>query len=501
MKLRAYALVVMWMCGYAAGQTARPGGGAGYYAVDASSGVDVVEQINALTARCGANCVIHVPAGRFTTQSSVPIVLHAGQSLVGEGEQLTSISGNVAKMIVWHAAGNGEFFAPAGLISNMSIHCGAATVECVDMGDLIQAHLDSLVVDGAYQGDCIAITNQLHWFERSSFINVTVGSPGATTALCGVGIHLRAPKGGTNSYGYAYWPSIFQNSGGSGVQVDAPDLLYNASYLGIQSNEGSGFALVVGGSVSAAFLSLTGESPPGRGIHVLAGGSVLGCGSVVTELSGNLVDAGPNDTHLPLDLTSCGFGSGTSIASYLGEGRVNFTPQILHHSSTGEVNAGLFFTDTGNRLGGPAMVFANGSHFAIGSKQLYDPIGTFNADWWVDAGGNSTQIGAVTATNLKSGENGVAYSATPVFSAEAQSNVITLGGNLAGFTLAAGRPGQGMTLIFCQGPKGGATVAAPANVRGLGVVGAEASRCSSQSFVYSGNQRAWMAVGAMVVNE
>jgi hypothetical protein len=32
-------------------------------------------------------------------------------------------------------------------------------------------------------------------------------------------------------------------------------------------------------------------------------------------------------------------------------------------------------------------------------------------------------------------------------------------------------------------------------------VGVQASRCSAQSFVYSANQAAWMASGAMVVNE
>jgi hypothetical protein len=444
--------------------------------------------------------VIHVPAGRFTTQSSVPIVLHAGQSLIGEGEQLTSISGNVAKMIVWHAADNAEFYTPAGKISNLLIHCGGATTECIDMGDLVQAHLDSVVVDGAYNGDCIAITNLNHWFERSSFINLTVGSPGPSTALCGVGIHLRKPAGGTNSYGYAYWPSIYQNSGGNGVQVDAGDMLYNASYIGIQSNQTGGFALSVAGLVQATFLSITGEGGGGA-IHVLKGGAVQGCGSMISELRGNVVDGTPDDTHPPLDLTSCGLSSDTPIADYLGEGRVHFTPQILHHSSTGEVNAGLFFTDNENRLGGPAMVFSNGSHFAIGSKQLYEGIGTFNAAWWVDAGGSTTQKGTVTATNVKSGENIVAYSATPVFSAAAQTNILTLGGNVTGFTLSAGAPGQAMTLIFCQSGRGGATVAAPANVRGLGVVGATPSRCSSQSFVYSGNQRAWMAAGAMVVNE
>jgi hypothetical protein len=147
------------------------------------------------------------------------------------------------------------------------------------------------------------------------------------------------------------------------------------------------------------------------------------------------------------------------------------------------------------------MLFTPGGHYSIGTKNLYDAIGIYHPVWWIDAAGNSIQNGAVTASNVKSGENVVAYSVTPVFSAGAQTNMITLGGNLQGFTLAAGAPGQGMTLIFCQSAGGGATVAAPANVRGLGAVGTAPSRCSSQSFVYSGSLRAWIAAGAMVVNE
>ena len=289
------ALITVIVSGGATAQSANPAAGNRYFAVDASSKTDIVTQINALTSTCGATCVIHVPAGKFTTQSSVPIVLHAGQSLIGEGEQLTTINANVPKLIVWHATSNADFFPPAGQISHMAIHCGAVTTQCIDMGDLIQAHLESLVVDGATGGDCIGITNNLHWFERSSFIDLTVGSPGPSTALCGVGIHLRPPAGGTNSYGYAYWPSVYQNSGGIGVQVDAPDLLYNASFLGIQSNQDGGFALAVAGTVSASFLSLTGEGA-GGGIHVLKGGSVRGCGSQTSQMHPDVVD-GPQRRH------------------------------------------------------------------------------------------------------------------------------------------------------------------------------------------------------------
>lgn len=501
MKLRSFlALLTVIVSGGALAQSANPAAGNRYFAVDASSKTDIITQINALTSTCGATCVIHVPAGRFTTHSSVPILLHAGQSLIGEGEQLTTISGNVPKIIVWHAANNAEFYVPAGKIADMAIHCGAATTECIDMGDLVQAHLETLVVDGAYNGDCIAITNQNHWFERSSFIDLTVGSPGPSTALCGVGIHLRTPAGGTNSYGYAYWPSIYQNSSGNGVQVDAGDLLYNASFIGIQSNQTAGYALSAAGAVTASFLSLTGEGP-GGGIHVLKGGTVRGCGSQLSQLRADLVDGPNDDTHMPLDLTDCGFGSATTFPNYMGQGPAHFTPQILHHSSTGEVNAGLFFSDNENRTGGPALMFTKGGNFSIGAKDLYSVIGQYQPVWWIDVSGTSSQIGAVTGTNIKNGENVVTYSVTPTLSAAAQSNILTLNGNVSSFTLAAGGPGQAMTLIFCQSARGGATVAPPRNVRGLEAVGMAASRCSTQSFVYSGNQAAWMATGPMIANE
>lgn len=500
MRLRVLLALLLVVAGSATAQSANPAAGNRTFAVDASSKVDIVTQINALTSTCGATCVIHVPAGKFTTQSTVPIVLHAGQSLVGEGEQLTMISANVPKLMVWHAANNAEFFGPAGKIANMAIHCGPLTTECIDMGDLVQAHLEELLVDGATGGDCIAITNQNHWFERSSFINVTVGSPGLATGLCGVGIHLRPPAGGTNSYGYAYWPSIYQNSAGNGVQVDAPDLLYNASFLGIQSNQSGGYALAVSGTVSASFLSLTGEGS-GGGIHVLKGGTVRGCGSQISQMRADMVDGPNDDTHMPLDLTDCGFGSATSFPNYMGQGPAHFTPQILHHSSTGEVNAGLFFSDNENRTGGPAMMFTKGGNFSIGAKDLYSVIGQYQPVWWIDVSGTSSQIGAVTGTNIKNGENVVAYSATPTLSVTAQSNLLTLGGSVSSFTLAAGAPGQAMTLIFCQSARGGATVAAPKNVRGLEAVGTAPSRCSTQSFIYSGNQSAWMATGPMIANE
>ncbi len=95
----------------------------------------------------------------------------------------------------------------------------------------------------------------------------------------------------------------------------------------------------------------------------------------------------------------------------------------------------------------------------------------------------------------------VAYSATPTFSTGTRFSMVTLSGNVTGFTLAAGADGQEKTLTFCQDGTGGYTVAPPGNVRGLFSVGTTASKCSSQHFTYSAAQSAWLADSPGVTNE
>jgi hypothetical protein len=105
-----------------------------------------------------------------------------------------------------------------------------------------------------------------------------------------------------------------------------------------------------------------------------------------------------------------------------------------------------------------------------------------------------------TAANIKAGENLVGYSATPVFSTNAQVNTMTLSGNVSSFTLAAGSAGQQVCLVFVQDGTGGRTVGAPGNVRGFFAVGGTANRASQQCFSYSGALAAWVAQSAGAVN-
>lgn len=104
-------------------------------------------------------------------------------------------------------------------------------------------------------------------------------------------------------------------------------------------------------------------------------------------------------------------------------------------------------------------------------------------------------------TSTPIGENVVSFSATPTFSAGFASNIITLTGNVTSSTLAAGIPGQGMSIIVCQDGTGSRTFVPPTNVKGFGTIGNTPSSCNSQHIVYSGSKTNWYADAAMVMNE
>lgn len=95
----------------------------------------------------------------------------------------------------------------------------------------------------------------------------------------------------------------------------------------------------------------------------------------------------------------------------------------------------------------------------------------------------------------------IASSTTPTFTINTLQSYNVLTANVTSFTLAAGADGQPKTLTFCQNATGSFTVAAPTNVHGFFTVGATASKCSVQPFIYSISQTAWLATSPGVINQ
>ncbi len=98
-----------------------------------------------------------------------------------------------------------------------------------------------------------------------------------------------------------------------------------------------------------------------------------------------------------------------------------------------------------------------------------------------------TGTAAATARNFATSVNVVTFSATPTFDVSL-GNVqeITLTGNVTSSTLSNATAGQELMFVICQDATGTRTFAWPASFRGTMTVGALASKCSAQSFIWDG---------------
>ena len=103
------------------------------------------------------------------------------------------------------------------------------------------------------------------------------------------------------------------------------------------------------------------------------------------------------------------------------------------------------------------------------------------------------------AGGLVGGFNTVTFSATPVFDfSKGNTQMMTLTGNVTSSTLVNATAGQRELFILCQDATGGRTFAWPSSVKGGGAIGATASKCSVQEFVWDGASA--RAVGTVQVN-
>lgn len=304
----------------------------------------------------------------------------------------------------------------------------------------------------------------------------------------------------------------------SGV-LSAPQ---NSTFTNITVTGGTGIDGTVIGANSAR--AITGTT--------ITGTSFVGTGSGITGLSASNISTGTLAAARVPTLAATG---GTIDSTAIGQttpangaflsllsNAVNFGGGIINNVPIGATTpaSGAFSTLasgsatlTGGTIDGMIVggtTPANGTFSLLTSANVAitggaingTPIGATTRSTVAATSINST--GSVIGTNIMSGEGVVTFSATPAFSSNAaQSQIITLTGNVTSWTLLASPAGgRGYTMTVCQGTGGPFTMSAsPSNVRGFGTIGTTASKCSSQHFVYSGNQAAWIADSAMVINE
>lgn len=215
--------------------------------------------------------------------------------------------------------------------------------------------------------------------------------------------------------------------------------------------------------------------------------TALSTAGIVTNTSGGLLGT---TATVPVANGGTGAATLTSGSALIGAGTSAVTFKALAGTGTGlttgpttSVSTDLAdFTGTAGQVADSGVLLAN--------VAVKNSAQTFSS--------------TVTATQLiqSQGENVVTFSTTPAFLPTYQSNIITLTASLTSWTMAAGSAGQRETLTFCQNATGSFTTGTtPTNVRGFFTIGSTASKCSSQEFVYSANQTAWLATSTGTINQ
>ncbi|HEY3927193.1 MAG TPA: hypothetical protein VGL89_02355 [Candidatus Koribacter sp.] len=93
----------------------------------------------------------------------------------------------------------------------------------------------------------------------------------------------------------------------------------------------------------------------------------------------------------------------------------------------------------------------------------------------------------ISAAAVIGGLNTVTFSATPTFDvSKGNTQLITLTGNVTSSLLVGALAGERLLFIVCQDATGARTFVWPASVKGGGVIGSTASKCSVQDFVWDG---------------
>jgi len=96
-----------------------------------------------------------------------------------------------------------------------------------------------------------------------------------------------------------------------------------------------------------------------------------------------------------------------------------------------------------------------------------------------------------------SGLNAVSFSATPTFDARlGNTQKITLTGNVTSSTLSNASAGEQINFIICQDATGNRTFAWPSNMKGGMTIGATASKCSAQTFIFDGTNAYALSAGS-----
>lgn len=160
-----------------------------------------------------------------------------------------------------------------------------------------------------------------------------------------------------------------------------------------------------------------------------------------------------------------------------------FQSRDMNHNAAGSANYPQFDLDVTGK-----MQWYSGTSSTADVNLYRGAAGVLKSDQQISAAGG-----------VVGGLNTVTFSATPTFDfSKGNTQMITLTGNVTSSTLVNAAAGERLLFIVCQDATGSRTFVWPASMKGGGTIGATASKCSVQDFVWDGASA--RAVGAVQVN-
>jgi len=300
------------------------------------------------------------------------------------------------------------------------------------------------------------------------------------------GVHIKGPAN------HLYMIPNADNSSPMMVGRNAAD---SATKWAITNDGAATFgSTIYGGPASSSFSSTISQDTIAQAVHA------LGTVNPTTKAYALLGVHEDNSLGVQVGTAGAGVGRHTSGTKPLIEG----VEGDAYHDAAGVVTtlAGVAgyasMSGAGGTVNKMAALYAYSNDRSAGTVTnnygLYvdaQTAGTNNYSIYT-AGTAPAQFGGAVIPGL----NTVAFSATPTFDAKlGNTQKITLTGNVTSSTLSNATAGQQIDFIICQDATGNRTFVWPTNVKGGMTIGAIASKCSAQNFIFDGTNAYALSTG------
>ena len=329
------------------------------------------------------------------------------------------------------------------------------------------------IAEGIYLGRLISGGE----FERAISINNSYSSQG---------VRVQGPSN------HLY---LIPNADNNSLMVVGRNAADSATKWSIGNDGAANFSnTIYGGPATSSFSSSISRDTIATAVHA------VGTVNPTTKAYALLGTHEDNSLGVQVGVAGLGVGRNTSGAKPLVEG----VEGQAYHDAAGTVTLLAGVSGYASMSGASGTVTKMTSLYAYPNDKSAGTV-TNNYGLYVDAQTAGTSNYSVFTAGTApaqfggaviSGMNTVSFSSTPTFDAKlGNTQKITLTGNVSSSTLSNATAGEQINFLICQDATGNRTFTWPSNLKGGMTIGATASKCSAQTFIFDGTNAYGLSTG------